>query len=392
MTKRKGYAFIQAILLGLCLLCAFFILINERILSRYVARNYKLPYLGATALLYRDELANTGETHSLRSFEEQSNVQVYFLDENSNILYPPSVAPQTARLLDHAQARIVLQGHGQLFEQDGKNGYTIWGIRDRIDGGFVFVVPGREGNWHVPRPETQGPAVFFSLLFCSFAGVVFILIRRIFTGLDRTMEKNRSQIIRLQAVMESQARLVRNAQVLMNRCGSRLRERDSHDLVAEELLNRSQYLENSRKILQESLFVTVEKESFDRISVYGLCARVQSMVADELADSGIAIRLNEVQPGLKIRGQENLLLLAMEDLFIRLIPAIPPGSIITAVVSGSEHDVFLDITVPVGERSFHPAGVFLSAYLFELMGIHLGYQTNENGDLVIHADFQDSGV
>ncbi len=391
MTKRTGYVFVQAILIGLCLLCALFILIHERILFRHVARNFELPYLGATALLYRSELFSSGETHALRSFEERNNIQVFFFDNDRNVLYPPSVSPQMAHLLDHAQARIVLQGYGQLYEQDGTNGYTIWGIRDRTDGGFVFVVPEREGVRVVPRPETRGPAVFFSLMFCSFAGVVFILIRRIFRDLDRSMEKNRNQIIRLQAVMESQACLVRNAQVLMYRCGSQLKERDPNDLAAEELLNRSHYLENSRRILQESLFATGVRESFDRISVYSLCARVQSMIADELSDSGIVIRLNEVQSGLKIRGKEGLLLLALEDLFIRLIPAVPAGGIIIAVVSGAEHAVCLDITVPSGDMSFHPAGVFLSAFLFGLMGIRLGYQTDENGDLVIHTEFQDSG-
>lgn len=392
MTRKKGYIFVQVILLVLCVLCALFILINERILARYVRRNYELPFLGATALLYLDEYRTTGEVHSLRSFEETKKVQVYYVTTAGEVLYPDSLSANEKQLLDHARARIMIQGYGQVYEQDGTNGYTIWGIFDRTNDCFAFVIPTYTGLWHVPHTETRGPAVFFSLLFCSFVVVVFVLVRRIFRGLDRTVEKSRDRMVRIQAVLDAQTRLLGTAQKLMNRCGIQLREQDPNAMMAEELLRRSHYLENSRRILHDSLLAKDEKNLQDRISVYALCTRVQSMIADELAEAGIVIRLNEVRPEVYVLGQESLLLMALEDLFIRLIPALPGGGVIGAVISGTASSGCLDITVPVGEKSFQPAGIFLSVFLFELMGIRLKYQSNENSDLVIHAEFQDSGL
>lgn len=392
MTRKKGYVLVQSIMMLLCVLCALFILLNERILVRHVRRNYELPFLGATALLYLDEYRTTGNPYPIRSFEETNDVHVYFVTAAGDVLYPESLSSGEAQLLDHARARLVLQGYGKVYEQDGKNGAVIWGIIDRTKNCFAFVVSDQTGRIHVPHPETRGPVIFFSLLFCSFVVIVFVLIRRIFRGFNRTVDKTRNRMIRIQALLDAQARLLGSVQLLMNRCGVHLRDRNSDDMIADELLTRSQYLENSRKILKDSLLTEGEKHLSDRISIYRLCTQVQSMVADELAEAGIVIRLNEIHPDLWIRGQESLLVMALEDLFIRFIPLLPDGGVIAAVISGADSLVCLDITVPVGEKRYQPAGIFLSVFLFELMGINLGYQTNENDELVVHAEFQDSGV
>lgn len=392
MTRKKGYFLVQAILLVLCVLCALFILINERILARYVRRNYELPYLGAIALMHLDEYRVTGELHSIRSFEEQNNVHVYFVAGDGEVLYPKSLDVQQKELLDHARARLTAQGYGMVYEQDGKNGYIIWGVFDRTKECFAFIIPANTGLWHVPRPETRGSAIFFSLLFCSFIGVVFVLIRRIFRGLDRTVEKNRKRMVRIQAVLDAQARLLGSTRKLMTQCSEHLRDRDPDDMIAEDLLCHSQYLENSRRILHDSLLADGENNKHERISMYAVCTQVQSRVADELAEAGIVIRLNEITPDLYVHGQESLLLFAMEDLFLRFIPVLPEGGIIAAVISGADSLVCLDISVPAGEKRYQPAGMFLPVFLFELMGIRLMCQTNENGGLVVHVEFQDSGV
>lgn len=392
MTRKKGYVLVQATMMFLCVLCALFIILNERIMVRHVRRNYELPFLGSTALLILDEYRITGRPYDIRAFEEANNIQVYYVTAADEVLYPGSLSTVEKQLVDHVRARLVLQGYGNVYEQDEKTGEIIWGVSDRAENSFAFIVQKQTGLRREPHPETRAPALFFAFLFCSFVVVVFVLIRRIFKGFDRTLEKTRDRMMRIQAVLDAQVRLLGSARRLMNRCGVEIRDRDPDDMVADELLARSQYLENSHKILKDSLLTEGEKHFSDRVSIYALCTQVQSMVADELAEAGIVIRLNEIHPGLYIRGQESLLMMALEDLFVRFIPVLPGGGVITAVISGVDSLVYLDITVPVGEKSYQPAGIFLSVFLFELMGITLRYQTNERGELIIHAEFQDSGV
>ncbi len=392
MTQRGRHILVQILLVGLCFVSLLFSIFREQIIIRHVIQRYELPYLGTTLLRIIDEESPDSLGYTVRAFEDSNSVRAYVLNEEGRLLYPDSVTETDAEMIERARIKMFNLGYGPLSESAGKDSPVLWGVRDKRSGNSIFIAFSQIRMLDMYRQESRRlTTAFFSLFFLLSVGS-FLVVRQVFYSSARDMESHREQLVLLQAVIEAQASLVRNAQLLMRRCSSGLRERDPLDPVAEDLSEYNVYLDNSQALLRKTLVPDANEENRKPVHLHSLCTRAQGLVADDCADAGVFITLSEVDAGLYVRGQENLMLLALEDLFHKLLPMVNRGERIGMTITGSGERASLDITVPAKERLFHPAGFFLSGFLFELIGISLSYVTDENMELLIHADFPGSGV
>ena len=392
MRTRRRYVLIQLILVGLCFVSLLFSMFRENVVIRQVIQRYELPYLGTTLLRTIDGKPVQGLAHEIRTFEDSNRVLVYILTDTGRFLYPDTVTDDVSKRISLARLRILDEGRSILHDPAGVKTPVLWGMRDNRTGNLVFLSFSRLRITDLYRQESHRLTMVFFILFFLLATGIFLIVRKVFHSLNKEAVRDRGRYERLQAVIEAQLLLINDAVSLMERCGVALKNRDPSDPVAEDLCDRGLCLGKNREIF--SAILGQEGNSFNSevVCLHDVCSRVQGLVADEFAETGVALVLVERDAGLQVRGQETLLVMALEGLLRKLLLLVSGGSRIVMTIRGSGERVLLDFAVPLTERSVFPAVFFVSGCLFELLGIRLGYETDEHMELIIHAEFQGAGV
>ena len=392
MKRRRTYVLVQLLLIGLCFVALLFSMFRERVIVQHVIQRYELPYLGTTLLRTIDGPTGDDLALELRTFEDSSRVRVYVFDPDGFLVYPETVSEAVSQRIMTARVKILDKGYGPLYEPSGHSVPLLWGILDRKSGNTVIMTFSRMRLLDMYRQESRRLTAIFFTLFVLLAVGAFLIVRYVFRAMERELQWNRERFTRLQAVAEAQFSLVKKAQSLMNRCGTALREGNSPDPVAEDLCGYSSFLGKTGTALIPVRDPDGNAVSPEPVHLHTLCTQVQTLVADDFSAAGIVLSLGEHDADLYVRGQESLLLVALEDLLYKLLPAIGRDAKAGMTISGNKELAVLKINVPVKEHAACPPGFFLSGFLFELLGVEISYMIKDHMELIITVQFQGSGV